>query len=213
MAADLTSFARGLQLDLSAEQRKQLTDYAACVWEKKDLLNLTSVANLDEILNRHLADGLVAAAKIAHICRAHDIKNPQIADLGSGCGYIGLTIAIALPFAQVTAVESLERRCAFMNWAVWQSGIKNVKIKKERVGQNKGNSFDFVTERAMGQLPDILEICLDQVKPNGYFIAFQGENPQIQKLPPQAVLRGVESYSLPINDAKKRHLVIFGKNK
>lgn len=213
MHADLQTFASSLGLSVSQQQLAQLEAYAKCVWQKKEFLNLTSVENLEEIYLRHLADGAVAAAKISALCRIKNIETPDIADVGAGAGYIGFALAVLLPQARVTAVESLEKRCAFMNWAVMQTGIKNLHIKKARLGQGKQKTFDFVTERAMGQLPDILEICMDAVKENGMFIAFQGEHPQAQncKLPAQTVLLGVEPYSLPCQDNKKRHLALFGK--
>lgn len=212
-AEKLCTFAASLGFAVSPQQLAQLSSYANCVWQKREMLNLTSVENLEEIYLRHLADGVVAAAKIAEICREKQIPSPEIADVGSGAGYISFVLAVLLPQARITAVESLEKRCAFMNWAALQSGIKNLHIKKMRLGQGRQKTFDFVTERAMGQLPDILKICMDVVKENGIFIAFQGENPQTQncKLPAQTVLLGVEPYSLPCQDNKKRHLALFGK--
>ena len=68
-------------------------------------------------------------------------------------------------------------------------------------------AFDFLTERAMGQLPDILAACLSAVKPGGVFIAFQGEHPQTDACDPHAcgaVLLGVERYSLPCDDKKRQ---------
>jgi 16S rRNA (guanine527-N7)-methyltransferase len=213
MHADLQAFAAGLGLPVSPQQLTQLKTYAGCVWKKKEMLNLTSVADLNEMYVRHLADGIVAAAKIAAMCRVKQLTAPEVADVGAGAGYIGFVLAILLPHAHITAIESLEKRCAFMNWAVLQTGLKNLRIQKARLGQGTQKTFDFVTERAMGQLPDILEICMNVVKENGVFIAFQGEHPQTQdcKLPAQTVLLGVEPYSLPCPDNKKRHLALFGK--
>ena len=100
-----------------------------------------------------------------------------------------------------------------MNWALLQLGLSNAKVKKVRLGQGTKFAFDFLTERAMGQLPDILAACLSAVKPGGVFIAFQGEHPQTDACDPHAcgaVLLGVERYSLPCDD-KKRHLALFEK--
>ena len=102
-----------------------------------------------------------------------------------------------------------------MNWAALNANIKNAKIKNARLGQNAKWEFDFVTERAMGQLPDILGVCLAAVKPGGVFIAYQGEHPQTDQTDPAkygASLAGVEAYGLPVRDDKKRHLVLFVKN-
>lgn len=214
MQKQLVDFAAQKGLTLSTDQADKLLRYAQLVWEKKDFLNLTSVSGVEEMLARHICDGLTAAAKINAMARIKNIARPQVADAGSGAGYIGLTAAIALPQAEVTLVESLEKRCSFMNWAILNLGLQNVKVKNVRLGQGTHFAFDFLTERAMGQLPDILGICLSAVKAGGVFVAFQGENPQTDACDPSkyaAALLGVERYTLPCDD-KKRHLALFGKH-
>lgn len=209
----LRSFAQTLSLSLTEKQLEQLAAYARCVWEKKDFLNLTSVQTEEEIFTRHLADGLVVAAKITKLC-PHQTEQPlAIADVGSGAGYIGFTLAIALPSTHITCVESLEKRCSFMNWALLKTGLPNLRVQKARLGQDVHTQFDIVTERAMGQLVDILPICLNVVKPGGFFIAYQGEHPQTQNasLPSGSVLLEAACYQLPCADNRKRHVVVFSK--
>lgn len=208
----LINFAQKYGLEMTANQADTLLAYAQLVWQKKDLLNLTSVENLEEIVTRHLCDGVMAAAQIARLAQARTTQNPQIADAGAGAGYIGLVTAVLLPHAHVTLIESLEKRCAFMNWCIMQLGLKNAQVKNVRLGQGTRFEFDFLTERAMGQLPDILEICLQAVKQGGVFMPFQGENPQ---LPPEgwktAVLAEDLLYALPAENAPKRHLLVIAK--
>lgn len=199
----LLDFATGIGLVLSEKQQTQLATYAQCVWQKKELLNLTAAQNVEEIYTRHLADGLALAAYAHDFCAKHALQNPQLADMGAGCGYIGFTLAIAWPQAHVTLVESLERRCKFMNWAALQTGLSNVTVQNIRLGQGTNFAFDVVTERAMGQLPDIFEICMAAVKPGGLFVAFQGEHPQTDQL--AGVRFSLHPYQLPF-DGKTRFL-------
>ena len=211
----LINFAQSLGLPLTAAQADTLLKYAELVLQKKDFLNLTGAADLAELVNRHLCDGLVCAAKIYAMAKIKGLDTFTAADMGAGAGFIGLTFAVALPHAQVTLVESIEKRCAFMNWAALNANIKNAKIKNARLGQNAKWKFDFVTERAMGQLPDILGVCLAAVKPGGVFIAYQGEHPQADQTDPAkygAHFWGLEPYVLPVDDGKKRHLALFAKN-
>lgn len=201
----LTDFAETLGLPLTPTQTQKLLAYAQCVWEKKDFLNLTSAQSFEEVLKRHLCDGLVAAAHIQTLCK--EIPAPQLADAGAGCGYIGLTVATALPRAHVTLIESLERRCKFMNWAALTAGISNVSVKNARLGQGTPFSFDALTERAMGQLPAVFDICTAAVKPGGYFVAFQGGTVQTVAQAPAAQI----PYTLPC-DKRPRYLVVFKKD-
>ena len=209
----LTDFARQINLPLSEEQAQTLVRYAQLVWQKKDFLNLTSAADLREVLTRHICDGLQGALCVQQIAAQKKLESFSLIDAGSGAGYIGLTIATALPGAQVTLVESIEKRCAFMNWAILQLGLKNVQVKNVRLGEKKDLQADFVTERAMGQLPDILSICLSAVKPGGVFVAYQGENSLAAELDAAkygSTFLQVSNYQLP-SDKTIRHLALFEK--
>nr|QGT50553.1 ribosomal RNA small subunit methyltransferase G [uncultured Elusimicrobia bacterium] len=215
MQNKLIKFAGTLGFPLTAAQAAVLLKYADLVLQKKDFLNLTGAADLAELVSRHLCDGLVCAAKIYAMAKVKGLETFTVADAGAGAGFIGLTLAVSLPQAQVTLIESIEKRCAFMNWAALNAGISNARIKNARLGQNAKWEFDFVTERAMGQLPDILGVCLAAVKPGGVFIAYQGEHPQAEQADPAkygAHLLTVERYTLPVDDDKKRHLALFAKN-
>ncbi len=208
MQKKLLDFADSLGLTLQEKQLEQLLAFAWCVWGKKDFLNLTSAHSFDEVITRHICDGLVAAHQLGQAGYTH----ANIADVGAGCGYIGFTLAVALPQARLTLVESLEKRCKFMNWAALQTNISNIQVKQARLGQGTHFGFDCVTERAMGTLPDIINICLDAVHEGGLFVAFQGENPQTaQAKPLQGHFLKDVAYSLPC-DNKTRHLVLFRKN-
>lgn len=207
----LINFAKQYGLVLAPNSAEKLLSYGQRVLDKKPQLNLTGAATLEEIVNRHLCDGLFGAAQLAAL--AGKKKTFTVTDAGAGAGFIGITIAVALPQAQVTLVESLAKRCAFLNWVVLQEKLPNVTVKNIRLGQQELPLTDYLTERAMGQLPDILEICLTAVKPGGVFLAYQGQQPQLDVLDPQkygASWEQVLDYQLPQDKAPK-HLILCRK--
>lgn len=176
-----------------------LKTYAALVLEKKEQLNLTGAATEQEILDRHIADGLELAKLIKTLTPRADFT---LADIGAGAGFIGIACAAQFPQAKVTLVEGMEKRCKFLNWAVMKLGLKNVKVLCERAGEKKypeHQKFDFVTERAMGKIADVLPLCLGYKKENGFFIAFQSE----------VTTAGRQVYTYKLKDAKARNLVVF----
>jgi len=181
-------------LNLTAAQTDALGAYVDLVWRKKDEMNLTSVSDKREIWRRHIADGLAAARFIKKL----GSYEKTAADIGSGAGYIGLSIAIALPEIKMVLIESLEKRCAFLRWAALKTGLKNVTILNERARAGVHEKYDFVLERAMGKFEDALPVCLSYVKPGGKFIAFQS-----------AEIAGFtsEKYFLP-GENKARFLVV-----
>ncbi|WP_424243912.1 16S rRNA (guanine527-N7)-methyltransferase [Elusimicrobium posterum] len=191
-----------LGLTLTQAQLDTLNGYVELVWQKKNDLNLTSVAGKQEIWTRHIIDGLNATA----IIKKEGKQNFTAADLGSGAGYIGIAIGVALPECEVTLVESLERRCAFMRWVILKLGIKNIKVVNIRAGEGAHDLYDFVTERAMGKIEDILGICMGFVKEGGKFLAYQTDATA------GTALGGTASaYTLPEDD-KTRHIVVFTKH-
>ncbi len=212
MQKRLSEFAAELGLELTEKSTILLLQYADLVWQKKEQLNLTSVTDKEEILTRHICDGLVAAAYIAKYDAA-DQAAFTAADMGAGAGYIGMTLGIALPHIGVSLVESLERRCAFLNWAIMKLGIQNVTVINIRLGQQAAGCFDVVTERAMGQLADVLPLIGPSVKEGGRFLAYQSSldncegkllvRSQLQEEPPYA-------YKL-MQETKERYLRVFVK--
>lgn len=211
MPKRLRDFAAGLGLELTREAAETLAAYAELVWQKKDFLNLTSVADKDEIFSRHICDGLAASAFFKRSAQGR--ADVSAADMGAGAGYIGLTLAAALPGAKVTLVESLQRRCSFLNWAVMKLGLKNVTVKCMRLGQSPAGPFDFVTERAMGQINEVLPLVTPALRAGGLFAAYQSRPDQADDelvsrlgLMPQPPL----GYTLP-GEEKERWLAVFKK--
>ena len=211
MHSKTAEFAASAGLALNPQQLALLEQYADLVWQKKDFLNLTSVADKDEIFTRHICDGLAGAAFFKR--QAAGWAAFSVADMGSGAGYIGLSVAAALPQAKVSLVESLEKRCSFLNWAVLKLGLKNVTVVCMRLGQKSAGTFDFVTERAMGQINDILPLVAPALKAGGVFAAYQSaqtstDSEGLHRLGLTHI--GYEGYCLP-QESKTRYLSVFQK--
>ncbi len=210
MQKKMRDFALKIGLSITDNALEKLALYADLVWQKKDFLNLTSVCAKQEIFSRHLCDGLSAAAFLNKKTQGGVFS---VADMGSGAGYIGLTIAITLPQVKVTLVESLEKRCSFMNWAILKLGLQNVTVSCTRLGQKEVGTFDFVTERAMGQINDILPLIAPCVKEGGFFIPYQSDPHEAKEdlltrlnLSKQTPV----AYTLP-EENKERFLAVFQK--
>lgn len=206
MRQKLNNFALGLGLTITDTAWDTLNQYVDLVWEKKEVLNLTSVADKNEIFTRHIAD----AFPVASICKELP-ANSMAADMGTGAGYIGITMAVLCPHVRVTLVESLQKRCTFLNWTVLKLGLKNVTVCNIRLGQETPGSFDLVTERAMGQINDILPLLVPCVKKGGTLVAYQSQPGQADEA---LVTRlGIQSqnpiqYILP-DEMKTRYLAVF----
>ena len=209
MQQKLTDFAKTLGLSLTPSQYEQLRAYADLVWQKKDQLNLTCVADKNEILTRHIADGFA----VASIWNRHFAgqETGTVADMGSGAGYIGITLAIMCPHLRVSLIESLEKRCAFLNWVVLKLKLSNVDVRHMRLGQETAGFFDLVTERAMGPLSELLPLLASCVSEKGLVTAYQSQVGRLEEKYLQS--HGLQmllplSYKLP-EETKERYLMVF----
>lgn len=212
MPQTLTDFALQTGLNLTPDQFLKLDGFVDLIWQKKDFLNLTSAADKTEVRLRHMADGFLAVQKMLQLCGGN-WKGKTAADAGAGAGYIGFVTAICLPQLPVSLIESLEKRCSFMMWAALKLQLANITIINARIGQKPLGPFDYVTQRAMGQINEILPICAPLVKDGGAFIAYQGENSRADDALVARLGLGlpqVQDYQLPC-DSKIRRLATFLK--
>lgn len=130
----------------------------------------TAVTDRRGIVRDHLADSLVALER-DRVRRA-----TTIADLGSGAGFPGLPLAIALPEARVKLVESNRGKCEFIARAIAACGLSNataVPVRAEEWADGMGQ-FDLVTARALAPLPVVAEYAAPLLRPGGMLLAWRG---------------------------------------
>ncbi len=98
----------------------------------------------------------------------------RIADLGAGAGPPGLVLAIALPDAEVTLVESVRKKCAWMQATVERLGVDNVRVACVRAEDLEDDPFDVVTARAIGSLAVLCEYAAPLLREGGVLVAWKG---------------------------------------
>ena len=195
-------FISKLGLNLSDLQIQTLQNYAELVLQKNKEFNLTAAKTLQEIFDRHICDGLQAAS----LLKQEGLATKTGADFGSGAGFIGLTVAVALPESKIYLVDSLQKRTKFLQWIVYKLCLKNVEVLTLKIGQHKlENKFDFILERAMGEIDDILPLCLENLNNNGVFWAMLSKNTQSKIMPAKE-----HFYSLPGEDILRKISIYYG---
>jgi 16S rRNA (guanine527-N7)-methyltransferase len=153
---------------LSDGQARELDVLVECVAADPDAP--TTVTNPSAILRDHLADSLVAL-ELPEVQGAR-----AIADLGAGAGFPGLALAIGLPGAQVSLVESNGRKCAFITRAIEACGLSNataVHARAESWPEGLG-SCDLVTARALAPLAVVAEYAAPLLDIGGWLVAWRG---------------------------------------
>jgi len=212
MAAEFPAPPPEWGLELSAEQREKLALYAAGLREMSGRLNLVSPSDLPAIEVRHITDSLAGAALLRRLLP----DGGTVLDAGSGAGFPGVPLAIALPGIDFTFCDSSLRRFQFLTWITARLGLRNARALHARLGQWKGPVYSAVVQRAMGQLENILPQCLNITSPGGYFLAWQTAAQAAAARPEvDAALKAAggkkteeERYSLP-GEKEERHILVF----
>ena len=175
--------------------------------------SITAIRDPAEGVDAHVADSMVAL-DLAVVRRAG-----HIADLGSGGGFPGLALAIALPEAQVALVESVGRKTAFLERAVADMGLPNVDVvhaRAEAWPEGLGR-HDLVTARALAPLPVLLEYAAPLLVPGGTLVAWKGRldaPEQADGVAAAAILGMTEPVAQkvePFRDARDRYLYVSSK--
>lgn len=157
-------------LKISDEQKAQFVAYLNLIFEKNKVMNLTSIPDMEEAIDKHLFDCLLPLKIIPQ-----GVK--EILDVGSGAGFPGIVWAIAMPNAKLTLIDATKKKCDFLNEVVTALNLKNVRILNLRAEDYKQKEkYDLVTARAVSSLPILLEITAPFCKVNGYVLALKGKN-------------------------------------
>lgn len=208
-------------IDLSEGQLRQIDVFEQALIAKNAVMNLVSPKDEPLIRTRHILDSLAAVPVISRMLGGNHAGAglAKIADCGSGAGFPGIPLAIALPEMSFSLFDSQNKRCVFLNEAAALAGIKNVQAFHERLGEGKPQPvYDIMTERAMGHLEDIMPLCARSLKKGGFFLAWQSsaqvnsDRPEVEKAAKKAKLRlfGSWSYRLPAEE-NDRFILIYVK--
>ena len=204
-----TTLADGLarlQLELPPETQQKLLDYVALVQKWNKVYNLTAVRETDKILTHHLLDSL---AVVPHVANA-----TTILDVGSGAGLPGIPLALALPQAQITLLDSNQKKTAFLHQALIELQLRNAGVVCERAEKYQSNQlFSVVVSRAFSDLAAFVAQAGRLVAPGGTLLAMKGVHPadeiaQLTGGESEFTLSGLTSLSVPGLDAE-RHLVFL----
>lgn len=174
-------------------------------------ISLTSVRDPLVAVDRHVADSL-SGLEVDELPVAK-----RIADLGSGAGFPGLVLAIALPGAHVSLVESVGKKAAFLERAVSALGLANVDVVPLRVEEwDPGlGTIDVVTARALAPLNVLIEYAAPLLTTSGLLVAWKGRRSTPEELDGAAAAAALgmsDPVPRPVaSDAAERNLYVSSK--
>ena len=208
----LRSGAQALALDLSEAQIAQLLDFIALLQKWNKVYNLTSVREPAEMVTHHLLDSLAAVAPLRrHLATLvqGDISPCQSAslrllDVGSGGGLPGVVFAICCPQLDVSCVDTVAKKAAFIQQAAVALKLRNLHGIHARV-ESLAGPFDVVSCRAFAALADFTAWSRAALGFNAVWLAMKGKRPadEIASLPAEVQVFHVEPLTVPGLDAER----------
>jgi 16S rRNA (guanine527-N7)-methyltransferase len=210
----LTTTTASWGLTLNQTQLDQFAAYADELRRWNERVNLTAITDVSGIVVRHFLDSLRCAASWGAPPR-------RMIDVGTGAGFPGLPLKILRPESQLTLVESVEKKAAFLRHLVELLELGNVEVvvaRAEAVGRDPAHreQYDLATARAVAELRVLAEYCLPLCRVGGRFLAPKGGVVAQEVAAAQAAiatlggkLLAVEAVELP--DVEQRTLVVVEK--
>jgi 16S rRNA (guanine527-N7)-methyltransferase len=173
----------------------------------------TAIRDPQQASQAHIADSL-AALELDALSHAR-----RIADLGSGAGFPGVALAIALPQAEVSLIESQRRKCEFLERLCAAAGVENARVICTRAEEwSAGRSAnDVVVARALAPQTVVLEYAAPLLRTGGSLIDWRGRRDQSvegeadRAAASLGLARGEVRRVIPFEGASDRHLHVFTK--
>jgi 16S rRNA (guanine527-N7)-methyltransferase len=150
--------------------RRELLD-----WNQR--MNLTRIVEPREIVIKHFLDSLSVAAALAE-----NPGPPSMIDVGSGAGFPGLPLKIALPEIRLTLLEATGKKVAFLRHIAQTLDLTDVTVvhaRAEEAGQMMAHRqrYQVAVARAVAALPVLAEYTLPFVAVGGIVVAQKGVQP------------------------------------
>lgn len=208
-----------ISVPLSAESIWAFKEYARILRQWNEVMNLTNIIDDNGIALRHFIDSLTIVKFIADEQTKQGKKDLSIIDVGTGAGFPGIPVKVAMPDLKLTLLDSLKKRIGFLDEVIKTIGLKNAKTVHSRAEDGGHDAklrekFDISTARAVAALPVLCEYCLPFVKEGGIFLAMKGHldeeldeaSKAIEKL--GGKIEKVEKFVLPGTDMDRAVVVI-----
>ncbi len=170
---ELVKRAKQFEVNLSEKEQNQFYQYMKLLLEWNEKINLTAITVPEEVLTKHFIDSISIAPYIK--------ENSNILDVGTGAGFPGIPLKIILSQNRFTLLDSLNKRINFLNEIISDLKLEKIIAIHGRAEEfcreeQKRESYDVVTSRAVAKLNVLLEYMLPFAKVDGRCICMKASD-------------------------------------
>jgi 16S rRNA (guanine527-N7)-methyltransferase len=199
--AALASIATALGVALDEPAADRLVAYLMLLQRWNATYNLTAVRDPSQMLTHHVADCM---AVVPLLMRHTQGRSTKLLDVGSGGGLPGVVIAALCPQVEVTCVDSVGKKAAFIRQVAAELNLAHLRGEHARVEELSGR-FDVVASRAFATLADFCRLTSGAISEGGVWMAMKGKVPQdeIASISNKIEVFHVEPVEVPGLDAER----------
>ena len=170
----LVAGAKQMQLSLSDQQIDSLLLYLSLIIKWNKTYNLSAIRDVELGVKKHLLDSLSILPFIG---------KGALLDVGSGAGLPGIVLAIMKPDLSVTVLDSVGKKCLFMQFAKSQLHLQNLTVINDRVENLEVNEcFTQITSRAFAEVEKTLKLTQHLLCDNGRYLLMKGDHFSEEKI-------------------------------
>ena len=197
----LQAGVRALGLLADDGQLRQLLAYLDLLAQWNKVNKLTAVRNPQDMLTHHLLDSLSVFASLRRHTQGRAVK---LLDVGSGGGLPGVAIAIFCPEMDVTCVDAVAKKTAFIQQVAGALALPNLHTRHARI-ETIHTPYDVIVSRAFAALPDFVSWSAGAMALDGVWLAMKGKHPvdELAALPVDVEAFHVEQLRVPGLDAER----------
>jgi 16S rRNA (guanine527-N7)-methyltransferase len=166
-----------MQISLSSKQISQLLRYLSLILKWNRTYNLSAIRDPIESVKKHLLDSLSIIPYL---------KPGRLLDVGSGAGLPGIVISIMLPEIEVSVLDSVGKKCRFMQVVKTELELENLTIINSRVESfEKNKYYNQITSRAFAGVDKTIQLTEHLLADNGIYLLMKGDyikEEEIEKL-------------------------------
>ena len=164
----LIAGAKKMSIDLDEVQVSKLMQYLELIIKWNKTVNLSAICHLEEGVKKHLLDSLSVMPYIT---------NEPLLDVGSGAGLPGIVISIMKPELRVTVLDTVGKKCRFMQFAKTNLGLKNLTVVHQRVEDYiVKQCFGQITSRAFAEVDKTISLTQHLLCDNGHYLLMKGNH-------------------------------------
>ncbi len=192
----LTKGLSQLKVNLAEQQITQLVELQSQLLKWNKTFNLTAITDEKSCLQLHLLDSLSLVPYW---------QFNKTLDVGTGAGFPGLPLAIALPELEFHLLDSNSKKIRFIRQQIHHLGLKNVTAHHARLQDHTPQNYDCIVSRAFASLTDMVNWSSHLLTQGASWMAMKGdfEKAEVENLPSCAHYVEHFDLSIPGVDAKR----------